>query len=131
MVKSMGVAYAVKCNEEAGLDMEQIQTGYLWSEGLKMVGIALLMGVATIFVGYFGSKIGAGIGRDLRGRVFTKVVSFSNAEMDRFSTASLITRSTNDIQQVQMVSAILIRMVAYAPILGIGSIIRVIQTGRA
>lgn len=129
MVKSMGVAYAVKCNEEAGLDMEQIQTGYLWSEGLKMVGIALLMGVATIFVGYFGSKIGAGIGRDLRGRVFTKVVSFSNAEMDRFSTASLITRSTNDIQQVQMVSAILIRMVAYAPILGVGSIIRVIQTG--
>ena len=99
------------------------------SEGLKMVGIALLMGVATIFVGYFGSKIGAGIGRDLRGRVFTKVVSFSNAEMDRFSTASLITRSTNDIQQVQMVSAMLIRMVAYAPILGIGSIIRVIQTG--
>lgn len=129
MVKSMGVAYAVKCNEQAGLDMEQIQTGYLWSEGLKMVGIALLMGVATIFVGYFGSKIGAGIGRDLRGRVFTKVVSFSNAEMDRFSTASLITRSTNDIQQVQMVSAMLIRMVAYAPILGIGSIIRVIQTG--
>ncbi len=129
MVKSMGVAYAVKCIEQAGLDMEQIQTGYLWSEGLKMVGIALLMGVATIFVGYFGSKIGAGIGRDLRGRVFTKVVSFSNAEMDRFSTASLITRSTNDIQQVQMVSAMLIRMVAYAPILGIGSIIRVIQTG--
>lgn len=129
LVKSMGIAYAVKCNEEAGLNIEEIQTNYLWKAGLKMVGMALIMGVATILVGFFGARIGAGIGRDLRGKVFQKVVSFSNAEMDRFSTASLITRSTNDIQQVQMVSAMLIRMIAYAPILGIGGVVKVIETG--
>lgn len=129
LVKSMGVAYAVSCDTAAGLNMEKIQTRYLWQEGLKMVAMALLMGVAAVSVGFFGSRIGAGIGRDLRKKIFQRVVSFSNAEMDHFSTASLITRSTNDIQQIQMVSAMLIRMVAYAPILGIGGIIRVIQTG--
>lgn len=129
LVKSMGVAYAVSCDEAAGLAIADIQTSYLWSEGLKMVGMALIMGIATVLVGYFGSQIGSGIGRDLRAKIFKRVVSFSNAEMDRFSTASLITRSTNDIQQIQMVSAMLIRMVAYAPILGIGGVIRVIETG--
>lgn len=129
IVKSMGVAYAVSCNEAAGLDMEKIQTSYLLRAGFKMIGMALLMGIATVLVGFFGSRVGAGIGRDLRGKVFTRVVSFSNAEMDKFSTASLITRSTNDIQQIQMVSAMLIRMIAYAPILGIGGIIKVIETG--
>ncbi len=129
LVKSMGVAFAVRCDKAAGLDMEKIQTGYLWREGLKMVGMALLMGVAAVLVGLFGSRIGAGIGRDLRKKTFERVVSFSNAEMDRFSTASLITRSTNDIQQIQMVSTMLIRMIAYAPILGLGGIVRVVQTG--
>lgn len=129
LVKSIGVAYAVECDRAAGLDVEKIQTAYLWSEGLKMVGMALLMGVVTVLVGFLGARVGAGIGRDLRGKIFKQVVGFSNAEMDRFSTASLITRSTNDIQQIQMVSAILLRMVAYAPILGIGGIIKVIQTG--
>ena len=129
LVKSMGIAYAVDCNEAAGLDVEQIQTSYLWSAGLKMVGIALIMGVVTVLVGFFGARVGAGIGRDLRGKIFKKVVSFSNAEMDQFSTASLITRSTNDIQQIQMVSAMLIRMIAYAPILGIGGILKVMETG--
>lgn len=129
LVKSMGVAYAVRCDQEAGLKMDKKQTSYLWEEGLKMVGMALIMGVATVLVGFFGSRVGAGIGRDLRGKVFTKVIGFSNAEIDRFSTASLITRSTNDIQQIQMVSAMLIRMAAYAPILGIGGIIKVIETG--
>lgn len=129
LVKSMGIAYAVNCDEEAGLNVDKIQTSYLWSEGLKMVGMALLMGIVTILVGFLGARIGAGIGRDLRETTFRKVVSFSNAEMDQFSTASLITRSTNDIQQIQMVSTLLIRMVAYAPILGIGGIIRVIKTG--
>ena len=94
-----------------------------------MVGMALIMGIATVLVGFIGARIGAGIGRDLRGKIFKRVVSFSNAEMDRFSTASLITRSTNDIQQIQMTCAILIRMVAYAPILGIGGILKVLQTG--
>lgn len=106
LVKSMGVAYAVSADEAAGLAMGKVQTSYLWSEGLKMVGIALLMGVITILVGFLGARIGAGIGRDLRGNIFKKVVSFSNAEMDQFSTASLITRSTNDIQQIQMVSTV-------------------------
>lgn len=129
LVKSMGIAYAVSCNEAAGMDMAKMQTTYLWAEGLKMVGIALLMGVVTVLVGLFASRVGAGIGRDLREKTFQKVVSFSNAEMDKFSTASLITRSTNDIQQIQMVSGMLLRMVAYAPILGIGGIIKVIETG--
>ncbi len=129
LVESMGVAYAVSCNEAAGVNMDEVQTSYLWNAGLKMVGMALLMGVVTVLVGFFGARIGAGIGRDLRGKVFKKVVGFSNAEMDKFSTASLITRSTNDIQQIQMVSAMLIRMIAYAPILGIGGIIKVVETG--
>ncbi len=129
LVRSMGTAYAVQCDEAAGIDIAEIQTSYLWKEGLKMLGMTLIMGIATVLVGFFGSRVGAGIGRDLRERIFKRVVSFSNAEMDRFSTASLITRSTNDIQQIQMVSAMLIRMVAYAPILGIGGIIKVIETG--
>ena len=129
LVKSMGVAYAAGCDAEAGVDVEAIQKSYLWKAGLKMVGMALIMGIATVLVGFIGARIGAGIGRDLRGKIFKRVVSFSNAEMDRFSTASLITRSTNDIQQIQMTCAILIRMVAYAPILGIGGILKVLQTG--
>ena len=129
LVKSMGVAYAVNCDEIAGLSVDEIQTSYLWTAGLKMVGMALLMAVTAVIIGFLGARIGAGIGRDLRGKIFKKVVSFSNAEMDQFSTASLITRSTNDIQQIQMVSTLLIRMVAYAPILGIGGIIKVIETG--
>ena len=96
---------------------------------LKMVGMALLMGIVTVLVGFFASKVAAGIGMTLRENVFKKVVGFSNAEMDRFSTASLITRSTNDIQQIQMVSVMLLRMVAYAPILGIGGVLKVVQTG--
>lgn len=129
MVKSMGIAYAVSCDKAAGLDVAKIQTTYLWTEGLKMVGMALIMGVVTVLVGLLGARIGAGIGMNLRGSIFKKVVGFSNAEMDQFSTASLITRSTNDIQQIQMVTAMLIRMVAYAPILGIGGIFKVMQTG--
>lgn len=129
LVKSMGVAYAVECDTNAGLDMESIQLSYLLKEGLMMVGMALIMGVATVLVGFLGARVGAGIGRDLRGKIFKKVVGFSNAEMDKFSTASLITRSTNDIQQIQMVSGMLLRMIAYAPILGIGGVLKVIQTG--
>lgn len=129
MVKSMGVAYAVACDQSAGLDVDAIQTSYLWSAGMKMVGMALIMGLATVLVSFFASRVGAGIGRDLRDGVFKRVVGFSNAEMDQFSTASLITRSTNDIQQIQMVSAMLLRMVAYAPIMGIGGVIKAMQTG--
>ena len=129
LVKSMGIAYAVAADKDAGVNVDKIQKSYLLSAGLKMVGMALLMGLVTVLVGFFASCIGAGIGMNLRDGVFKRVVGFSNAEMDRFSTASLITRSTNDIQQIQMVSVLLLRMVAYAPILGIGGVIKVMQTG--
>ena len=129
LVKSMGIAYAVAADKDAGVNVDKIQKSYLLSAGLKMVGMALLMGLVTVLVGFFASRIGAGIGMNLRDGVFKRVVGFSNAEMDRFSTASLITRSTNDIQQIQMVSILLLRMVAYAPILGIGGVLKVMQTG--
>lgn len=129
LVKSMGVAYAVACDKAAGVDVEQVQKRYLVTAGLKMVGMALIIGIVTILIGFFASRVGAGIGRDLREKVFRKVVSFSNAEMDKFSTASLITRSTNDIQQIQMVAVLLLRMVAYAPIVGAGGVIKVMETG--
>ena len=129
LVKAMGVAYAVSCDKAAGLDVDHIQKSYLLSAGLKMVGMAFLMGIVTVLIGLFASRVGAGIGMTLRGKVFKQVVGFSNAEMDKFSTASLITRSTNDIQQIQMVSVMLLRMIAYAPILGIGGVLKVMQTG--
>lgn len=129
LVKSMGIAYAVAADKDAGVNVDKIQKSYLLSAGLKMVGMALLMGLVMVLVGFFASRIGAGIGMNLRDGVFKRVVGFSNAEMDRFSTASLITRSTNDIQQIQMVSVMLLRMVAYAPILGIGGVLKVMQTG--
>ena len=129
LVKSMGVAYAVSCDNAAGIDIDHLQKSYLLFAGLKMLGMALLMGVVTVLVGFFASRVGAGIGMTLREKVFKNVVGFSNAEMDKFSTASLITRSTNDIQQIQMVSVMLLRMVAYAPILGIGGVLKVMQTG--
>lgn len=129
MVSSMGIAYAKQCNEDAGLDMDQIQKEYLILSGAKMLLIALLAAVVAILVSLIASRVGAGIGKNLRGQVFHNVVNFSNAEMDRFSTASLITRSTNDVQQVQMVSTLFLRMLVYAPILGIGGIIKVANTG--
>ena len=128
LVKSMGIAYAVSCDTAAGVDIDKVQTSYLWSAGGRMVAMALLMGVATVLVGFFGARIGAGIGRDLRGKIFGQVVRFSNAEMDHFSTASLITRSTNDIQQIQLLIVMILRMVLYAPIMAIGGIWKVFHT---
>lgn len=128
-VRSMGIAFAKSCDKKAGIDVEKIQMKYLCIAGAKMIGMTFLMILAAILLGYFASKVGAGVGRDLREKIFTKVVSFSNSEMDRFSTASLITRSTNDIQQIQMVTSMMLRMVLYAPILGIGGIIKVVGTG--
>lgn len=125
---SMGVAYAVKCDKESGIDVDAIQRRYLIVAGLKMLGMALIMGIATVVVGFLASRVGAGIGRDLRGKIFKQVVGFSNTEMDKFSTASLITRSTNDVQQIQLVTTLLLRMVIYAPILGVGGVIKVVNT---
>lgn len=114
--------------EALGMNPDDIQMRYLKTKGIQMVGLAVLMMGASILVSLFAAKVAAGVGRDLRKRVFNKVVSFSNAEMDKFSTASLITRSTNDIQQVQMVEVMLLRMIFYAPIIGIGGIIKVLNT---
>lgn len=105
-----------------------VQMGYLWQMGMYMLGYSLLMMAAAIAVGFLASRVGATIGKNLRQRLFTKVLSFSNGEMNSFSTASLITRSTNDIRQIQMVSVMLLRMVAFAPIMGMGSLIMVAST---
>ena len=112
-----------------GVDMNVLQQNYLLSAGGKMLLIALLMMAVSVTVGFFAATTAAKVGRDLRAGVFRNVVSFSSAEIDRFSTASLITRSTNDIQQIQMVIVMLLRMVIYAPILGIGGVFMVMTTG--
>ena len=111
-----------------GMDLDAIQMNYLKYKGIQMLGMAIIMTVASILVSLLAAKTAAGIGRTLRQNVFNKVVSFSNAEMDQFSTASLITRITNDIQQIQMVEVMLLRMVCYAPIIGIGGIVKVLNT---
>lgn len=114
--------------EAMGRDTGAVQTGYLIRAGAKMLGFTLVMVMSAIVVSLLASRAAAWIGRNLRGQVFDRVMSFSNAEMHRFSTASLITRSTNDIQQVQMVSVMLLRMVIYAPIVGIGGVLKVTET---
>ncbi|MFZ0546634.1 MAG: ABC transporter ATP-binding protein [Candidatus Promineifilaceae bacterium] len=121
---------AVKAEYEAlGTDIGKMQSSYVLSTGAIMLIITLLSAVCTITVGYLSAKIAAGIGRDLRSDVFRKVESFSSAEFDKFPTASLITRSTNDITQLQMVTMFIVRLVFYAPIMGIGGIIRAIGKG--
>ena len=114
--------------EALGKDPGSIQIAYLLKTSGKMLGFTLLMAVCAIAVSFLASRAAASIGKNLRGQVFGKVLSFSSGEMHRFSTASLITRSTNDIQQVQQVMAMLFRIVLYAPILGIGGVIRVLNT---
>lgn len=114
--------------ETCGVDLNKMQRNYLLITGAKMMGLSILMLAAAILCGYLSAKTAAKIGMELRGKVFKNVLGFSSVEMNRFSTASLITRSTNDIQQIQMVSVMLLRMVFYAPILGIGGILKVIST---
>ena len=128
MASQMAVMFVRAEYEALGVDLNAIQTRYLLTTGGKMLLMTILMMTASIAVGFLAARVSAGIGMRLRGRVFRKVVSFSHAELDRFSTASLITRSTNDIQQIQMVAVMLLRMVCYAPILGVGGIIKVIHT---
>ena len=110
---------------EAQGTAHDVQMAYLLRIGGQMLGLTLLMVAAAVAVGFIASRVSAAIGRDLRREVFSTVVGYSNAEIEKFSTASLITRTTNDIQQVQFVCVILLRMVAYAPILGIGGIVHV------
>ncbi|RHP34460.1 ABC transporter ATP-binding protein [Lachnotalea sp. AF33-28] len=128
MAKQMAVSFVKSEYIALGVDVDHYQMNYLGKTGVKMLGLALLGMVVSVLVGLLAARAAARTGRDLRNRVFHKVIGFSNGEMDKFSTASLITRSTNDIQQIQMVTVMLLRMVAYAPIIGIGGIIKVLQT---
>lgn len=121
-------AQAVKAEYEAlGMDIGALQTAYILRIGGQMLLIALVSAFAIIAVGFLASRMAAGLARNLRHLLFERVMHFSSAEFDRFSTASLITRSTNDITQIQMVMMILVRMVFYAPIIGVGGIIRAIS----
>lgn len=128
LVQSSAISFVKKEYKKIGVDVETKQFSYLWSTGAKMLAMALLMTVSAIIVGFLASKVSASIGKELREKVFNKVLEFSDAEINKFSTASLITRSTNDVQQIQMVCVMLLRMVAYAPILAVGGIIMVIKT---
>ena len=128
IIEQAGISYIKTAYEDLGMDMNQIQFYYLFVTGGKMLALALLGLLASVLVGLLASRVGASTGRDLRGKVFRKVVGFSNNEFDQFSTASLITRSTNDIQQIQMLIVMLLRIVLYAPLIAIGGIYKVFQT---
>ena len=128
-LKSMGVQYAISVNEKCNIDVDKKQMKYIWLTAIKMFVLAFGSLASAIIVSYLASRIGAGIGKNLRGNIYKKVIHYSNTEIEKFSTASLITRATNDVQQLQMVSTLLLRMVLYAPILGIGAVIKVIKTG--
>lgn len=128
IISGRAVSFVQEEYRALGIDTGKIQTDYLIKTGLKMLALSILMMGTAILTGLLASIVAAKIGRDLRNRVFKKVVSFSNAEMDQFSAASLITRSTNDIQQVQMVENLLLKMIFYAPIIGVGGIVKVAST---
>ena len=122
------VSFCRSAYKDLGMDMDQTQIHYLLKTGGQMAALALLGMAASIIVAFLASRVGASAGRDLRSGVFHKVVGFSNNEFNHFSTASLITRSTNDIQQIQMLIVMLLRMVLYAPILAIGGVLQVMKT---
>lgn len=127
MITQSSIAYITDEYQAIGLDTERLQRNYILRVGGFMLGIALIGAIATVLVAYLSAKVAAGLGRLLREMIFKKVTAFSSSEFDKFSTASLITRSTNDIQQVQMLMTMLFRIVFYAPILGIGGVIRALS----
>jgi ABC-type multidrug transport system, ATPase and permease components len=128
LLTSSSAAYVKSEYEAIGIDVGKMQTNYILYNGALMLGLALLGMIASILVTLIAARVSAKMGRDLRSNVFEKVLSFSNKEMDQFSTASLITRSTNDIQQVQNLMVWIIRIVIYSPILAFGAIVNVIRT---
>ncbi|MCQ4742246.1 ABC transporter ATP-binding protein [Blautia producta] len=128
IVTQAAVQYVQQEYEGQGIDVDQMQIRYILMSGLKMLGLALVIMVAAISVTFLSAMVAAILGRNLRNGVYRKVISFSGEELNHFSTASLITRSTNDIQQVQQVFAMIFRIVLYAPILGIGGVLKVLQT---
>lgn len=124
----VAVMYMQDEYDAMGVDLGTIRNHYLYTTGGKMLGLTALGLAAAMIIGLIASRVGAGVGRDLRDQVFGRVLRFSSAEMNRFSTASLITRCTNDIQQVQMVCVMILRMMLYAPICAIGGILKVYRT---
>lgn len=128
MTEQAATVYVKAAYEKIGLDTGKMSSSYIMQTGAKMLGLAALGMLASILVGLMASKVAAGIGQGMRRDVFQKVVGFSNAEFDKFSTASLITRSTNDIQQIQLLMVMLLRMVLYAPIMAAGGVWKVFNT---
>ena len=128
LIAQQGIAAARAEYEQLGFNMDDMQMSYLLSTGAKMLALAALGMLVAVIVGFLASRTAAKVGRSLRERLFNKVVSFSDAEVQSFSAASLITRGTNDVQLVQMVTVMLLRMVLYAPILAIGGIIMIART---
>lgn len=122
------ISYVKSTYEQIGLDTGHMSTVYILKTGAKMLGLAALGMAASILTCLMASRVGAKVGRGLRRDTFRKVIGFSNAEFDKFSTASLITRSTNDIQQIQLLTVMILRMVLYAPIMAIGGILKVSKT---
>lgn len=128
MVEGIGRQFVLSELENMGVDMDSYQMNYLLRSGAKMLLLAIIVMLFSIAVGFFASRLAAFVAKELREKLFSKIMSFSNAEMNDFSTSSLITRCTNDVQQIQMTVTMLFRMVLYAPILGIGAIIKVMNT---
>ena len=128
IVTQSAVVYLEQEYAQMGKDLDAMQTAYLVRSGVRMLGMAFLIMAAAVAVTFLSSRVAAYMGRNLRNQVYRKVISFSGAELNKFSTASLITRSTNDIQQIQMLATMIFRIVLYAPILGIGGIMKVFQT---
>ena len=128
-LSQVAVAYVSGEYERIGMDVEKIRNSYLIKEGILMLLMALIMMVVAVCTGWIAAVVSARVGRDLREQLYEKVLSFTSAEIEQFSTASLITRCTNDIQQVQMLIVMLLRMVTYAPILAIAGLAKVMQTG--
>ena len=128
MITQAATTYIKSEYNAIGINTDKLQSNYIIIAGAKMLGIALISMIVTVIVGFIAARIAAALGKNLRKDVFTSVVGFSNNEFDHFSTASLITRSTNDIQQIQTLVVMLIRVVFYAPILGAGGILKVIGT---
>lgn len=128
IVTQAAVAWVQDEYAAQGRNVDQMQTDYVLQSGLQMLGLAGISMLAAILVTFLSGRVSAALGRDLRNQVYRKVLSFSSGEMNHFSTASLITRSTNDIQQIQLVMTLLFRIVLYAPILGAGGILKVLET---
>lgn len=129
MITQSATSYVKLQYKNIGINIDKLQSNYVILAGAKMVGIALISMLATVIVSFIAARVGAALGRNLRKDVFNKVVGFSNSEFDEFSTASLITRTTNDIQQIIMLVVMGLRVVFYAPILGVGGVLKVINTG--